>query len=120
MINTISRRAYRTTARVKRKNKQAFLRLCVRRSCQHIECQVIDDTSGVTKLHVSTNCAEFKKSHKAGNNKRGAEWIAKRLGPQLTKLKVAQLILERGKHRYQEGGCLEIIARAVSEAGVKI
>lgn len=89
-------------------------RLTVYRSSKHIYVQVIDDTAGRTLAQINTGQIEKGKLTKSLK----AQTIGKELGVLLKKLKISEVIFDRGGYKY--GGRVKQLAESVREAGIKI
>jgi len=93
-------------------------RLTVYKSLKHIYAQVVDDSSGCTVAHVTSNTKAFKASKgelkKADVSKKIGEAIAKAC---LAK-NVSQVVFDRNGFPYH--GRIAAVADAAREAGLKL
>ncbi|MCF7854516.1 MAG: 50S ribosomal protein L18 [Candidatus Pacebacteria bacterium] len=93
-------------------------RLSVCCTCKHLYVQFIDDETGRTLAAASTLDAEFRKDSKARANVEGAKRLGQTVAERAKTADIQQAVLDRGGFQYH--GCVQAIAEAVREAGVKI
>ena len=92
-------------------------RLCVFRSNQNIEAQVIDDVKHVTICGVSTLGADFKKSGKKAGTVEGASEIGTLIGKKAVDAGVKRVVFDRGGNLYH--GRVKALAESAREAGLE-
>lgn len=85
-------------------------RLAVFRSSQHIYAQIIDDSKSVTLVSVS----DIKET---GTKKEKAQRVGKNLAEKALKLKITNVVFDRGGFLYQ--GRVEQLAKGAREGGLK-
>jgi large subunit ribosomal protein L18 len=85
-------------------------RLAVYRSNQHIFAQIIDDTKGITLVSGSDIKEKGTKKEKAYN-------LGKEIAVKATKLKIVNVVFDRGGFLYQ--GRVAEVARGAREGGLK-
>ena len=88
-------------------------RLCVFRSHLHIYAQIIDDVKRVTLCAASSNDKDFTAN---GGNKEGARAVGKAIGEKAKKLKIKQVVFDRGGYLYH--GRVQELAEGAREAGL--
>lgn len=117
MIKVIDKNEVRTRKhrRVRAKISGTSLtpRLCVFRSNKHIECQVIDDTKGVTL--VSSSSVQLKLAN--GGNVEGAKEVGLDIAKKCLALKIENVVFDRGGYIYH--GRVKALADAAREGGLK-
>ena len=106
------RRTYANRAAAKKKN-YGKIRLCVFRSCRHIEAQAIDDVAGKTICAASSREKGFK-GH--GWNAAGAAAVGSAFAERAKKAKLADVYFDRGGYKYH--GRIKALADAVRAGGV--
>lgn len=92
-------------------------RLCVVKSNQHIEVQLIDDDKGITLVSTSTRSKELKKTEFNKRNKDAARKLGEIIAEQATKKNVKEVVFDRGAHKYH--GVLKELADAARNGGLK-
>lgn len=85
-------------------------RLSVFRSSQHIFAQIIDDVAGKTLASATDYKEKGTKSQKAYN-------VGKDLAQQALKLKIKNVVFDRGRFLYQ--GRVAQVAKGAREGGLK-
>lgn len=91
------------------------LRLCVYRSNQNIEAQIIDDTKGITVVSASTVDKAIK-SKNAGTKTEQSKLVGKTLAERAIKKKVKKVVFDRNGFSYQ--GRVKALAEAAREGGL--
>lgn len=92
-------------------------RLCVFKSNNNIEAQVINDVTHTTICGVSTLGKEFKATGKKSGTVEGAAEIGKLIAEKAKKAKVSEVVFDRGGNIYH--GRVAALADAAREAGLK-
>ncbi len=92
-------------------------RLCVYRSNQNIEVQIIDDTKGITIVSASTIDKEIKAklSNKLTKTEQ-SKLVGKTLAERALKNKVKQVVFDRNGFNYH--GRVKALAEAAREGGL--
>lgn len=112
-------------ARFKRRrnrSKQQFaspdrLRLCVYRSIQNIEAQIIDDIKGVTLVSASTIDKQLKEIiQKAGSKSEQSKLVGQTLAERAKKKKIKHVVFDRNGFSYH--GRIKALAEAAREGGL--
>lgn len=109
----------RRTLRVRKQLRGDSLRprLCVVKSNQHIEVQVIDDEKRVTIASTSTRSKEFKKTEFNKKNKASARKLGEKIAELASAKNIKEVIFDRGSHKYH--GILTELAEGARAAGLK-
>ena len=108
--------------RRRNRSKQQFassdrLRLCVFRSIQNIEAQIIDDVNGVTLASASTIDKELKaKIQKAGSKSEQSKLVGQALADRAKKKKINRVVFDRNGFSYH--GRVKALAEAAREGGL--
>lgn len=88
-------------------------RLAVYRSNRHIECQLIDDSKGITLC--SSGSTQLKLEH--GNNIEAARKVGADIAAKALKLGIKKVVYDRGGYAYH--GRVAALADAVREGGLE-
>ena len=92
-------------------------RLSVRRSHQHISCQLIDDENGVTLASASTKDASLRDTVKYGGNCEAAKAIGAAIAERGKAAGVTRVTFDRGAYKYH--GRVASLADAAREGGLE-
>ena len=109
----------RRTLRVRKNLRGTSLkpRLCVVKSNQHIEVQLIDDDKGLTLASTSTRSKDLKKTEYNKCNKESGRKLGEIIAELATKKNVKEVIFDRGAHKFH--GVLKELADAARSGGLK-
>lgn len=117
MIKTIDRNEVRVRkhhrVRAKISGTPDCLRLCVFRSNKNIECQVIDDTKGVTL--VASSSEAMKLAH--GGNVDAAKQVGLDIAKKCLEKNIEKVVFDRGGYVYH--GRVKALAEGAREGGLK-
>lgn len=116
MANKVLKQKRRRQKRVRSKivRQSEHPRLTVHRTNKHIYAQVIDDHKESTLAAVSDVAFDKKKGTKTEH----AKIIGEELAAKLKKLKINQVVFDRGAFAYS--GRIKALAEAVREKGITI
>jgi large subunit ribosomal protein L18 len=92
-------------------------RLCVFRSLNQIYAQVIDDSTGMTVLSVSTLDSKVKSKVKKLSKTEQAKLVGEEVAKRAKKEGVKQVIFDRGGYKYH--GRVRALADAAREGGLE-
>jgi large subunit ribosomal protein L18 len=92
-------------------------RLCVVKSNNHIEAQIIDDELGNTLASISTKKKEFRSSELNKKSKETARQLGQKLAEVAVEKNIKEVVFDRGSHKYH--GILAEFADAARGAGLK-
>ena len=113
--NKINKQRKRRAVRVRTKVRAGGLpRVSVFRSLKHMYAQVIDDATGSTLAHVSTQTAKKP----SGDKKERAKAIGVELAQQVKKKGIEQVSFDRGAYRYH--GRVAALAEGLREGGLHV
>ena len=90
-------------------------RLCVYRSNNNIQVQLIDDTVGNTLISVSSYESGFEKNE--GGNVEAAKKVGKLAAERALEKGITEVVFDRGGYLYH--GRIKALAEAAREAGLK-
>lgn len=92
-------------------------RLSVYRSLNHIYCQIIDDTKGVTLVSTSSIDNGLKGQLETGGDLGAAQAVGKTIAEKALNQGIKQVVFDRGGHIYH--GRIKALADAAREAGLE-
>ena len=92
-------------------------RLTVRRSNQHISCQLIDDENGVTLASASTLDKSLRDGIKYGGNCEAAKAVGQAIAERGKAAGVSRITFDRGAYKYH--GRVASLADAAREGGLE-
>lgn len=110
------RLARRIRIRKQLKGTNTSPRLSVFKSNLHIYAQLIDDTTGTTLAHASTQSAEFKAKQLKTNSKEAAKIVGELIAEKALSKGVKTVVFDRGGYPYH--GKVEVLASAAREKGL--
>jgi large subunit ribosomal protein L18 len=93
-------------------------RINIHRSLKNLYLQVIDDTSGVTLVSVSTLEKDVKPKVGYGGNLKAAQVAAEVLAARLAEKGIQEVVFDRGGYKYH--GRVKMVADTLKKSGVKI
>ena len=92
-------------------------RLCLHRSLNHLQAQIIDDTSGKVILGKSTSAKELCGKTKSGGNISAASILGEALAAVAKKKGITKVCFDRGGYLYH--GRVKAFAEAARKAGLE-
>lgn len=92
-------------------------RMCVVKSNQHIQVQLIDDQQGITLASTSTCAKEFRNTEFNRKNKASARKLGERIAEMAKEKNITTVIFDRGPFKYH--GILSELADAARTAGLQ-
>lgn len=103
--------------RIRKKVKGTAIRprLCIFRSLNHLQVQIIDDVVGKTLVGISTQSKEFSDPKDSGNVK-GARQLGKMTAKKALEKKIKDVVFDRGGFLYH--GRVKAFAEAAREEGL--
>jgi large subunit ribosomal protein L18 len=122
MYKSINRKAVRQRIRYRIRKKvngtSERPRLAVFRSLKHLYVQAIDDVSGKTLLHVSTQDKELRPKLGEKCNLDAAKMVGELLGERMKSAGISKAVFDRGGFIYH--GRIKALAEAVRASGVTL
>ena len=115
-LNTISRKKFRISNKVKKVANIDRYRLTVARSSKNISAQIIDDTKNVTLLSASSVEKDIKSGNKV-NKTELSKIVAAKLAKKAQEKKITKIYFDRGIYRYH--GRVKVFAETLRENGME-
>ena len=92
-------------------------RLCVHKSLNNIQAQIVDDAAGKILLGKSTLAKDVRSKIKSGGNVNAAEVLGEALATQAIKQGITKVCFDRGGYLYH--GRVKAFAEAARKAGLE-
>ncbi len=92
-------------------------RLCVHRSLNNLQAQIIDDSAGKIILGKSTLAKDVRAKIKTGGNINAAAVLGQTLAAEAVKKGITQVCFDRGGYLYH--GRIKAFAEAARKAGLE-
>ncbi|MBI4387772.1 MAG: 50S ribosomal protein L18 [Candidatus Omnitrophica bacterium] len=92
-------------------------RLCVHRSNQNLQVQVVDDYAQKTLFSLSTLESNFRSRIKCGGNIAAAKEFGRFLAESMKKKKIEKIVFDRGGFLYH--GRIKALADSLREHGIQ-
>ncbi len=105
----------RVTRKVKGTNERP--RLCIHRSLNNIQAQLVDDRSGKVLFGLSTLDKDLRKKLKSGGNVSAATVLGEALAVKAKTKGIAKVSFDRGGYRYH--GRVKAFADAARKGGLE-
>ncbi len=91
-------------------------RLCVHRSLNNLQAQVIDDVSGKVLFGISTNQKDFQKKNKTGGNVKAATTLGEMMAAKAKEKGIQKVSFDRGGWLYH--GRIKAFADGARKGGL--
>ena len=114
-LNTLERKKFRISNKVKKVAKKDRYRLSLSRSSKNISAQIIDDTKSITLLSVSSVEKDIKSMNKM-NKTELSKVVAEKLAKKAQDKKIAKIFFDRGIYKYH--GRIKIFAETLRKNGM--
>ena len=115
-LNTIQRKKFRVTGKLKKVSSPDRLRLSISRSTKNISAQIIDDVKNVTIVSCSSIEKDIKLIEK--NNKTEiSRIVAEKLAKKAQEKKITKIYFDRGIYKYH--GRVKVFAETLRKNGMK-
>ena len=98
-LNTLGRKKYRISNKVKKVANVDRYRLTVSRSSKNISAQIIDDVNNVTLLSASSIEKDIKSMNKT-NKTELSKIVAEKLAKKAQEKKITKIYFDRGIYKY--------------------
>jgi len=115
-LNTISRKKFRISNKVKKVANVDRYRLTVARSSKNISAQIIDDVKNVTLLSASSIEKDIKSMNKT-NKTELSKIVAEKLAKKAQEKKITKIYFDRGIYKYH--GRVKIFADTLRKNGME-
>ena len=115
-LNTITRKRFRVSNKVKKVASSDRYRLSISRSSKNISAQIIDDNKKITLLSASS----VEKDIKTGSKKNKTDlsiMVAEKLAKKALDKKISKIFFDRGIYKYH--GRVKIFAETLRKNGMK-
>ena len=117
IISRASRLRKHIRIRKKISGTKEMPRLCICRSLNNLNAQIIDDLDSKTLVSLSTLDKDFKKSNPSGGNVKSALALGEAIAKAAIAKGVTQVVFDRGGYLFH--GRVKAFAEAARKAGLK-
>ena len=115
-LNTIDRKKFRVTNKVKRVSSPDRFRLSISRSLKNISAQIIDDVKNITLLSCSSIEKDVKAMSKV-NKTEISKVVAEKLAKKAVEKKITKIYFDRGVYKYH--GRVKAFAETLRKNGME-
>ena len=115
-LNTINRKKFRVTNKVKRVSSSDRFRLSISRSLNNISAQIIDDVKNITLLSCSSIEKDVKAMSKT-NKTEISKIVAEKLAKKAIEKKITKIYFDRGVYKYH--GRVKAFAETLRKNGME-
>ena len=115
-LNTIDRKKFRVTNKVKRVSSPERFRLSISRSLKNISAQIIDDVKNITLLSCSSIEKDVKAMSKV-NKTEISKIVAEKLAKKAVEKKITKIYFDRGVYKYH--GRVKAFAEILRKNGME-
>ena len=115
-LNTISRKKFRVSNKVKKVASKDRLRLSISRSSKNISAQIIDDVKCITLLSASSIEKDMRSANKV-NKTEISKIVAEKLAKKALEKKITKIFFDRGIYRYH--GRIKVFAETLRKNGME-
>lgn len=115
-INTIKRKKFRVSNKVKRVASNDRFRLSISRSSKNISAQIIDDGKNITILSASSVEKDIKSNSKI-NKIELSKIVAEKLAKKANEKNIKKIFFDRGVYKYH--GRIKIFAETLRKNGME-
>jgi len=115
-LNTITRKRFRVSNKVKKVASSDRYRLSISRSSKNISAQIIDDSKKITLLSASS----VEKDIKTGSKKNKTDlsiMVAEKLAKKAVEKKITKIFFDRGIYKYH--GRVKVFAETLRKNGME-
>ncbi|WP_415300966.1 50S ribosomal protein L18 [Candidatus Pelagibacter sp. Uisw_134_02] len=115
-LNTIQRKKFRVTGKLKKVSSADRLRLCISRSSKNISAQIIDDVKNVTLVSCSSIEKDIRSMEKT-NKTEVSKIVAEKLAKKAQVKKITKIYFDRGIYKYH--GRVKAFAETLRKNGME-
>jgi large subunit ribosomal protein L18 len=115
-LNTIARKKFRVTNKVKKVSSPDRFRLSISRSLKNISAQIIDDVKNITLLSCSSIEKDVKAMSKV-NKTEISKIVAEKLAKKAVEKKITKIYFDRGIYKYH--GRVKAFAETLRKNGME-
>ena len=115
-INTIIRKKFRVSNKLKKVAAKDRFRLSISRSSKNISAQIIDDTKNITLFSASSIEKDIKSGPKV-NKTELSKIVAEKLAKKALEKKITKIFFDRGVYKYH--GRVKVFAETLRKNGME-
>ena len=115
-LNTIQRKKFRVTSKLKKVASSDRLRLSISRSAKNISAQIIDDVKNITLVSCSSIEKDIRSMDKA-NKTEISKIVAEKLAKKAQEKKISKIFFDRGIYKYH--GRVKVFAETLRKNGME-
>jgi large subunit ribosomal protein L18 len=115
-LQTIDRKKFRVTNKLKRVSSPERFRLSISRSSRNISAQIIDDVKNITLLSSSSVEKDIKSMNKV-NKTELSKIVAEKLAKKAQEKKITKIYFDRGVYKYH--GRVKAFAETLRKNGME-
>ena len=115
-LDTVKRKKYRVTNKLKKVAPKDRYRLSISRSSKNISAQIIDDIKKITLLSASSIEKDLRSSDKV-NKTELSKIVATKLAKKAHEINITKIFFDRGSYRYH--GRIKVFAETLRENGME-
>ena len=115
-INSVQRKRYRISNKVKKFASNDRFRLSIFRSSKNISAQIIDDKKNITLLSASSIEKDLKSGSKV-NKTELSKIVAEKLAKKAQQKKITKIFFDRGIYKYH--GRIKVFAETLRKNGME-
>jgi len=115
-LNSIQRKKFRITNKVKKVSSPDRLRLSISRSSKNISAQIIDDVKNITLVSSSSIEKDIKSMEKV-NKTEVSKIVAEKLAKKAVEKKITKIYFDRGVYKYH--GRVKAFAETLRKNGME-
>ena len=115
-LNTVTRKKFRVSNKVKKVASKNRFRLSILRSSKNIFAQIIDDTKNITLLSASSIEKDIKSGQKM-NKSDLSKIVAEKLAKKAQEKKITRIFFDRGIYKYH--GRVKVFAETLRKNGME-
>ena len=115
-LDTIKRKKFRVSNKVKKVAKLGRFRLSISRSSKNISAQIIDDMKNMTLLSASSIEKDIKSNTKV-NKIELSKIVAEKLAKKAQEEKITKIYFDRGVYKYH--GRIKVFAETLRKNGME-
>ena len=115
-LNTIQRKKFRVTRKLKKVASSYRLRLSISRSAKNISAQIIDDVKNITLVSCSSVEKDIRSMDKV-NKTEISKIVAEKLAKKAQEKKISKIFFDRGIYKYH--GRVKVFAETLRKNGME-
>jgi len=115
-LNSIERKKFRITNKVKKVSSPDRFRLSISRSAKNISAQIIDDVKNITLVSSSSIEKDIKAMDKV-NKTEVSKIVAEKLAKKAVEIKITKIYFDRGVYKYH--GRVKAFAETLRKNGME-